>query len=110
MHGHNNCKYVKDHGLTIDTDRAVYSEQNGNLKIVVSVTISGADLTRPNEFQLPFHGIDLNRRPGTESIVIIAALIHEDGIQLPYPYKFLCTSIDEAPEILEDVPTYGFYV
>lgn len=45
----------------------------------------------------------MNRRPGTDLIVIRAVVIHRYSFSIPYPYDFHCTSMDEVTQTLKDL-------
>lgn len=103
-------KSAKDCGLKIDTDVVLYERLNGGSEVVVSLSISGAGVSDPDEVQRHLHGVDPGRGSGCYLLVIRALVNHECSFPILYPYGFHCTSNDAVPESLENVSMYGFYV
>lgn len=88
-------KSGKHRGLKPNTDVILYEELDGRRNGLVSATISGADMTDPDESQSLLHGVDLNRGSGYHLVVMKAAVIHTDSFLIPIP-EFHSVSIDKV--------------
>lgn len=77
--------------------------------IVKSATAFGAGLTSLDGFQCPFHVLDLNRGPETESIIIIAVIASRDSFWFQYTNAIHCSETEKVMETLTDVVEYSFY-
>lgn len=100
----------KNCSVIIDTAIVLYKKQEGRPKFMGSAKISCASVTGPGKLQRHLHGIDLNREPSSDLIVIRAAVNQKDSFLNPYLYEIRCTSMDEDLETLWDVSKYGSYV
>lgn len=103
-------KSAKDSGLKVYTDVILYKELEGRSKVVGAAIVSGASMTDSDEFQHRLHCFGRNRVLGSDLIVVTAIVIHKDSFPISCPYELNYTTTDEVPELLEDVPEYGYYV
>lgn len=81
-------KYAKDRVLNFNTSFIFYEVQEVYLKVMESITVSGAGVTDANRFQRRLHGVDQNRQSGSDSIVIRVVVLHRDS----FPSRILMNS------------------
>lgn len=72
-------EFPKGHDLKIDTDVALYGEQDENLKIVGYKTFSSAGVLGIDELQRLLYCVFLNREPGADLVVIRAVVVYKDS-------------------------------
>lgn len=89
---------AKDRDLKIDTDIALFQENDVSLKMVRLIDKCRVGRDRSDDFQRHLHDVNSSPVPVADLIVIRVVVVQRNIVLLLYLYGLYCTSIYDVQE------------